>query len=90
MSQRLCAITFEARLAEPTGRMLLHVAVVLHQLQINPSGLTWTEPQEKPGFRVWLLTVPASGKVPELVAALESSIGVTRVDARTIPPDGAT
>ena len=73
-----CTITFEAHSFRLTGVMLLHIAVVLHQLRINPEAFEWKESGEA-DVRLWLLVVREESRLRELTRALEATEGVTNV-----------
>lgn len=37
-----CSVTFEATAAKSSGALLLHVAILLRQMMINPEALSWS------------------------------------------------
>lgn len=78
------AITFTAAPEHPSGSLLLHIAILLHQMRINPESLIWTA-ADGSGVWLWMIVVREELRVRELVRALESTDGARNVRVESVP-----
>jgi len=58
--------------------MLLHIAILLQQLRIDPQALNWSE-STNGKLMIWMLVVREELRVKELSSALEATDGIHKV-----------
>jgi hypothetical protein len=79
-------ISFEATAKQSTGGLLLHVAILLRQMRINPLEFAWTGTEDREEVSAWMLVIHEETRVRELVGALIATDGVRNVVASIETP----